>query len=59
VRQREREEGRRKGREEEEKRGEHVERREEGCRMEGELSGITCYKDTNPIRSGPHLYDLI
>ena len=35
----------------EEKRREHVERREEGCRMEGEFSGVTCYQDTNPIRA--------
>lgn len=28
-------------------------------REERELSGVSSYKDTNPIRSGPHLYDFI
>lgn len=26
---------------------------------EGELSGVSSYKDTNPMGSGPHTYDLI
>ena len=27
--------------------------------IEGELSGVSSYKDTNPMGSGPHTYDLI
>lgn len=26
---------------------------------EGELSGVSSYKDTNPMGSGPHTHDLI